>query len=85
MVGTRRSGVGCQLFNGVGRACEYGVMHQERHAVGAELGIAFKHPVAVLRAQAERGKCVFRCQLAGTPVGNPERVRPLGGVSRHWI
>ena len=42
-----------------GGAFQRGVVHQKRHAVGAEFGIALKHAVAMLRAQSEGGEGVF--------------------------
>jgi hypothetical protein len=55
----------------VGGALQRGVMHQKQHAVLAELGIAFKEAVAMLRAQTEGAHGVLRCQLAGAAVGHP--------------
>jgi hypothetical protein len=58
----------------VGGALQRGVVQQKGHAVGAQLGVAFEHAVAVLCAQAEGGQGVFRGQLASATVGNPAGV-----------
>ena len=67
----------------VGGALQRGVMHQEQHAIFAELGIAFKEAIAVLRAQAEGAHGVFRCQLASSTMGDPSGIGPIcqGGHS----
>ena len=57
------------------------VVHQEGHAVGTQLDVAFEHAVAVLRTQAERRQRVLRRQLAGAPVGDPAGVGPVRASS----
>ena len=59
-------------------------MHQEGHAVGAEFGIALEHAVAVLRAETQCSERVFRRQLAGAPVRDPERIRPVVLADLQW-
>jgi hypothetical protein len=54
-------------------------MQQKRHTVGAELHVALKHAVAVLRTQPKRGQRVLRGQLACAPVGDPAWVGPAEG------
>ena len=61
---------------GVGGAFQRGVVQQEGHAVVAELDVAFEGLVAIGRTQAERRQRVFRRQLAGAAVGDPQRVGP---------
>src|SRR2546423_11766383 len=65
----------------VAGALQGAVVQEEGHAVGAELGVALEHAVAVLGAQAEGGHCVLGRQLACAAVGDPERVWPR----LHWV
>ena len=65
-----------QFLGRVGGAGQLGVVHQKRHAIGAEFDVAFKHPVAVLRAQAKSRQRVFGRQFAGATVCDPARVGP---------
>jgi hypothetical protein len=62
----------------VGGALQGGVVHQKHHAVGAELGVALEHAVAVRGTQPERRPGCFRGRVACAPVGDPARVGPSG-------
>ena len=67
----------------VGGALQRGIVHQKQHAILAELGIAFKKTIAVVRAQAKGAQGVFRCQLASAAVGYPTWVGPGFQCSSH--
>ena len=57
-------------------ALERRVVQQERHAVGAELHVAFEGSVAVRCADAKSRQRVLGRQFAGAAMGNPQRVGP---------
>jgi hypothetical protein len=44
------------------------VVHEERDAVGADVGVAFECPQSVLRAETKCRERVFRCEPTGAAV-----------------
>src|SRR5574343_1061702 len=61
----------------VGRALERGVVQQKDFFIGAELGVALEHAVAMVCTQCKGSQGVFRRELAGSPMANPARIRPV--------